>query len=42
MNRLHVHAKKGEFESKAAFYIVDGIISEIKIDLLIYDKNIKA
>jgi len=31
MNRLHVHAKKGEFESKAAFYIVDGIISEIKI-----------
>lgn len=28
---IHVHAKKGEFESKAEFYIVDGIISEIKI-----------
>ncbi|MEN9445681.1 MAG: hypothetical protein RL728_193 [Bacteroidota bacterium] len=28
---IHVHAKKGEFESKAEFYIVDGEISEIKI-----------
>jgi hypothetical protein len=28
---MHVHAKKTEFESKAEFYIVDGIISEIKI-----------
>ncbi len=28
---IHVHAKKGEFESKAEFYIVDGVISEIKI-----------
>ena len=28
---IHVHAKKAEFESKAEFYIVDGIISEIKI-----------
>ena len=26
-----VHAKKGEYESKAEFYIVDGEISEIKI-----------
>ncbi len=33
---IHVHAKKGEFESKAEFFIVDGIISEIKI------KNIKG
>ena len=32
---IHVHAKKGEFESKAEFYIIDGQISEIKI------KNIK-
>ena len=28
---IHVHAKKGEYESKAEFYIVDGEISEISI-----------
>ncbi len=28
---IHVHAKKGEYESKAEFYIVDGKITEIKI-----------
>jgi len=28
---IHVHAKKGEFESKAEFYIIDGVISEIKV-----------
>jgi hypothetical protein len=28
---IHVHAKKGEFESKAEFSIVNGEISEIKI-----------
>ena len=28
---IHVHAKKGEFESKAEFNIVNGVISEIKI-----------
>ena len=28
---IHVHAKKGEFESKAEFFILNGIISEIKI-----------
>lgn len=28
---IHVHAKKGGFESKAEFFIIDGIISEIKI-----------
>jgi len=28
---IHVHAKKGECESKAEFYIIDGIISEIKL-----------
>ena|SRR3972149_2799561 len=33
---IHVHAKKGEFESKAEFYIVNGEISEIKI------RNIKG
>ena len=32
---IHVHAKKGEFESKAEFYIVEGKITEIRI------KNIK-
>lgn len=33
---IHVHAKKAEFESKAEFYISDGVVSEIKI------KNIKG
>lgn len=28
---IHVHAKKGEFESKAEFYIANGEIYEIKI-----------
>ncbi len=28
---IHVHAKKGEFESKAEFYIINGAITEIKI-----------
>ena len=28
---IHVHAKKGEFESKAEFFIENGIITEIKI-----------
>jgi hypothetical protein len=28
---IHVHAKKAEFESKAEFYIINGVISEIKI-----------
>ena len=28
---IHVHAKKGEFESKAEFYIINGEISEVKI-----------
>jgi hypothetical protein len=30
-NLIHVHAKKGEYESKAEFYIINGEISEIKI-----------
>jgi hypothetical protein len=30
-NPVHVHAKKGEYESKAEFYIRDGKVSEIKI-----------
>lgn len=28
---IHVHGKKGEYESKAEFYIVDGVITEVKI-----------
>ncbi len=28
---IHVHAKKGEQESKAEFYIVNGKVKEIKI-----------
>jgi predicted HAD superfamily hydrolase len=28
---IHVHAKKGECESKAEFYIINGVISEVKI-----------
>lgn len=30
-NPVHVHAKKGEYESKAEFYIKDEKVSEIKI-----------
>lgn len=33
---IHVHAKKGNFESRAEFIIVKGVISEIRI------KNIKG
>ena len=28
---IHVHAKKGGFESKAEFFIINGLITEIKI-----------
>jgi len=28
---IHVHAKKGEYESKAELYIIEGVVSEIKI-----------
>ncbi|MBT0812820.1 DUF4160 domain-containing protein [Litoribacter ruber] len=28
---IHVHAKKGGYESKAEFYILNGEIKEIKI-----------
>lgn len=28
---IHVHGKKGEFESKAEFYIINGEITEIRI-----------
>ena len=28
---IHVHAQKGEFESKAEFFITNGEVSEIKI-----------
>ncbi|PZX57936.1 DUF4160 domain-containing protein [Algoriphagus chordae] len=28
---IHVHARKGEFESKAEFIIIDGVIEEIRI-----------
>ncbi|MES2589758.1 MAG: DUF4160 domain-containing protein [Bacteroidota bacterium] len=28
---IHVHVRKGEFESKAEFFIIDGVISEIRI-----------
>ncbi|WP_159518338.1 DUF4160 domain-containing protein [Sunxiuqinia indica] len=31
---IHVHARKGEFESKAEFYIENGEILEIKITLV--------
>lgn len=29
---IHVHAKKGEFESKATFHLKNGIITEITIE----------
>lgn len=31
---IHVHASYGTLESKAEFYIINGIISEIKIKLV--------
>ena len=39
---IHVHAKKGEFESKAEFYIIEGIIKEIKIKNLKGTKPLKG
>lgn len=39
---IHVHARKGEFESKAEFFIVDGEISEIKITNSNYSKPLKG
>jgi hypothetical protein len=39
---IHVHAKKGEFESKAEFYIVNGEISEIKITIINGAKPLKG
>jgi hypothetical protein len=39
---LHVHAKKGEFESKAEFYIINGEIIEIKITSIKGAKPLKG
>ncbi len=39
---IHVHAKKGEFESKAEFYIVDGKVLEIKITNISGAKPLKG
>lgn len=39
---IHVHAKKGEFESKAEFYIVEGAIKEITIKNIPGSKPLKG
>ncbi|MBS1538366.1 MAG: DUF4160 domain-containing protein [Bacteroidetes bacterium] len=39
---IHVHAKKGEFESKAEFYISNGEIYEIKISNIKGAKPLKG
>ncbi|MBI2258720.1 MAG: DUF4160 domain-containing protein [Flavobacteriia bacterium] len=39
---IHVHARKGEFESKASFFIVNGEISEIKITNIKESKPLKG
>jgi hypothetical protein len=39
---IHVHGKKGEFESKAEFYIIDGEISEIRITNISGAKPLKG
>lgn len=39
---IHVHAKKGEFESKAEFYIINGVIFEIKIINILGAKPLKG
>lgn len=38
---IHVHAKKGEYESKAEFYIANGLITEIKITNIKGSKPLK-
>lgn len=38
LDPIHVHAKKGKFESKAEFYLIDGKISEIKVKNVIGSK----
>ncbi len=39
---IHVHARKGEFESKAEFFIIDGKISQITITDGTYSKPLKG
>lgn len=39
---IHVHGRKGEFESKAEFIIVDGIVEEIKIKNVMGSKPLTA
>lgn len=39
---IHVHARKGEFESKAEFLIIDGKVSEIRISKIKGRKPIKG
>ena len=39
---IHVHARKGEFESKAEFYIINGKISKIKIKNILGSKPLKG
>jgi hypothetical protein len=39
---IHIHAKKAEYESKAEFYIVEGVISEIKITEIKGKKPLKG
>lgn len=38
---IHVHAKKGEYESKAEFYLANGLITEIKITNIKGSKSLK-
>lgn len=39
---IHVHANYGSFESKAEFYIIDGKISEIRINLINQKKPLQG
>lgn len=39
---IHIHAKKGEFESRAEFYISNGEISEVKITYIYRAKPLKG
>jgi predicted HAD superfamily hydrolase len=39
---IHVHAKKEAFESKAEFYIMNGVISEIKIKNIVGAQPLKG
>lgn len=39
---IHVHARKGEFESKAAFLIEKGVVTEVRITMVKGSKPLRG